>query len=118
MARLMVRQPICQGPATPFASVIVFLRTDLDVPSRRIADAFGITEVNVNTIRSRGTAVVGDPGLELLLRPETALTYSAAVERYVIRLAGTTPSRAGPSPNRETTAAELADILYRLPVGY
>jgi hypothetical protein len=108
MARLMVREPLSEGPATLFASTIVFLRGDLDVPSRRIADAFGITEANVNTIRSRGSAALGDPGLELLLRPETALTHSAAVERYGIRPVGTTRSPRRPSVNMEAAAAELA----------
>lgn len=97
-----------EGPATRLASSIVFLRGQLGVPSRRIADAFGITEANVNTIRSRGSAALGDPGLELLLRPETALTHRAAIERYGIRPLGTSRSPARPSVNMEAAAEELA----------
>lgn len=111
MARLRVRQPLSEGPATLFASSIVFLRSGLDVPSRRIADAFGITESNVNTIRSRGCSTIGDPGLGLLLRPESALAYRDAVERYGIRPAATNLPPTRPSPNLETTAAELARTI-------
>lgn len=111
MARLMVRQPLSEGPATLFASSIVFLRSGLDVPSRRIADAFGITEANVNTIRSRGCSTIGDPGLDLLLRPESALAYRDAVERYGIRPTATNLPATRRSPNLETTAAGLARTI-------
>jgi len=41
MARFLIRQPLSSGPATLFASTIVFLRGELGVPSARIADAQG-----------------------------------------------------------------------------
>ena len=84
------------------------MRGEFEVPSRRVADAFGITEANVNTIRSLGSAALGDPELELLLRSEKALTHSAAIERYGIRPMGTTRSPTRPSLNMEAAAAELA----------
>jgi hypothetical protein len=107
MARLLIRQPLSSGPATLFASTIVFLRSEFGVPSARIADAFGISLANVNTIRSRGNSELGDPGLDFLLHPEATSGGRSFADRYGIRLSSRNQEPPIEAPNLEGIAEEF-----------
>jgi hypothetical protein len=107
MARLLIRQPLSSGPATLFASTIVFLRGELGVPSARIADAFGISLANVNTIRSRGNSELGDPGLDFLLHPEAPSGGHSFADRYGIRLPSKNEQPPTEAPNLDAIGEEF-----------
>ncbi len=78
-------RPFGPGQATRFAPAIIFLRSGLHVSSRRVADAFGTSTTNVDTIRCRGASVVGDPGIESLLDPSAAIAAAGFSARYGFR---------------------------------
>jgi hypothetical protein len=107
MARVLIRQPLSSGPATLFASTIVFLRGELGVPSARIADAFGISLANVNTIRSRGNSELGDPGLDFLLHPEAPSGGHSFADRYGIRLLSKNQQPPTEDPNLDAIGEEF-----------
>jgi hypothetical protein len=79
-------RPFCLGGATLFfAPAIIFLRSGLHISSRRLADVFGISTANVDTIRFRGVSPAGDPGIESLLDPAEATAAPAFYTLYGLR---------------------------------
>jgi hypothetical protein len=111
MGHLVIPQPFTSRSITVFATSIVYLRRELNVPSARIAEAFGTSESNVNTIRSRGSGVLGDPGLDLLLRPEASRGSPSFAARYGIRRRIPHKPASGGSRNLERTEAEFDRIV-------